>query len=108
MAPNTNATTPPRESLFADDAAARLLLVGPARPVCEPSPDPDPVPVAWLPDPAPLAEAEPEGLEEDLVAADVPDAEPDAEALVALATEEETLTTEELPLMEPAVPDISP
>jgi hypothetical protein len=114
MAPNTNAATPPRESLFADDDAARLLFVGPATPVC--APVPDPVAVALLPEPAPLAAAVPEGLdalpEADFVAADADaaeaDAEPEADAVVALATEEpETLTAAELPLIEPAVPDIS-
>jgi len=111
MAPNTNATTPPMESLFADEAAGRLLLVGPAEPVvC--APEPDPVPVGLLPDPVPFPEAEPEGLdplpEVDFVAAD-PDADDDAEALVELATDEEpdTLTTAEPPLIEPAVPDMS-
>ncbi len=113
MAPNTNAATPPRESLFADDDAARLLFVGPATPVC--APVPDPVAVALLPEPAPLAAAVPEGLdalpEADFVAADADAAEADAEpadAVVALDTEEpETLTAAELPLIEPAVPDIS-
>ena len=112
MAPNTNATTPPRESLFADDDAGRLLLVGPAVPVCAPAPDP--VPVALLPEPVPLA-AEPEGLdalpEDDFVPADADadeaDAEPEADALVALATEEPETLTAAPPLIEPAVPDIS-
>jgi hypothetical protein len=85
--------------------------VGPAEPVvCAPAPDP--VPEGLLP----LAAAEPDGLEAlpDCDATDADDAEADFEAdadePVTLATEEEpdTLTTAEPPLMEPAVPDMSP
>jgi len=86
--------------------------VGPAEPVVwAPAP-----PEGLLPAPVPLAAGEPDDLEsppDDFVAtdADDPDAdfEADADELVALATEEEpdTLTLAELPLMEPAVPDIS-
>lgn len=92
-----------------------MLLVGLADPVvCAPA---APVPVALLPEAVPLAAEVPEGLEAppeaDFVAAFAEDAEAEFEAEadepVALAEEEEpaTLTTAELPLMEPAVPDIS-
>ena len=85
--------------------------MGPAEPVvCAPAPDPEGLPPA----PVPLAAAEPDGLEAlpECVAADADDADADfeADADVTLATEEEpdTLTTAEPPLMEPAVPDMSP
>ena len=76
--------------------------------VCAPAPDPEGLPAA----PVPLAAAEPDGLEAlpECVATDADDADADADEPVTLATEEEpdTLTTAEPPLMEPAVPDMSP
>ena len=111
MAPNTNATILPRESLLVDELEGRPLIVGAtASVVFEPA-----APVALLPEPDPLAAAEPDGSDglsgAETVAEDLEVAEDlaDADALVELATEEEpdTLTAALLPLMDPALPDKS-